>query len=137
MRAARYVAWLGRHSLAVLVTCGLLVGGSVYLAAFHLPLQSDFSALLPADAPAVKAAEALSRRAPARDTMLMIVSAPDAAARADAARIALAGVTALDAELVEHVESDDAALRATLRTKEPAPDHHRTQTARGDASPLP
>ena len=57
MRAVRYVSWLHRHTLAVLIATGLLVAGSVYLAMFHLPLQSDFAALLPADAPAVKAAE--------------------------------------------------------------------------------
>jgi predicted RND superfamily exporter protein len=77
MRTRRYVAWLSRHSFGVLAACGLLVATSIYLAAFHLPLQSDFAALLPADAPAVKAAEKLAQRAPARDTMLMIVNAPD------------------------------------------------------------
>ena len=49
MRAVRYVSWLHRHTLSVLIATGLLVAGSVYLAMFHLPLQSDFAALLPAD----------------------------------------------------------------------------------------
>lgn len=111
MRARRYVAWLGRHSFGVLVVGALLVATSVYLAAFHLPVQADFSALLPADAPSVKAAEKLARRAPARDTMLLIVTAPDPATRAAAARVAYDRVSALDASLVEHVESEDGALR--------------------------
>ena len=107
MRARRHVAWLSRHSRRVLVACGLLVAASVYLAAFHLPLQADFSALLPADAPAVKAAAKLADRAPARDTMLVVVRAPDPATRAAAARVALDGVATIDRELIAYVEADD------------------------------
>jgi predicted RND superfamily exporter protein len=115
MRSRRYVAWLGRHSFGVLAVSGLLVAISVYLAAFHLPLQSDFAALLPADAPSVKAAEQLARRAPARDTMLMIVKAPDPASRAAAAQVALDGVAAIDRRLVEYVESENDELRDFVR----------------------
>lgn len=111
MRAVRYVAWLHRHSVTILIACSLLVAGSAYLATVHLPLQSDFSALLPADAPAVRAAEALAARTPARDRMLMIVSAPDPATRAAAARVASDGLAALDPALVEHVETANTALR--------------------------
>jgi predicted RND superfamily exporter protein len=111
MRAVRYVSWLHRHSLMVLIASGLLVAGSVYLAAFHLPLQSDFAALLPADAPAVKAAEKLAARTPARDRMLMIIKSTDSATRSAAAQLASDGLAKIDRALVEHVESEDTSLR--------------------------
>jgi predicted RND superfamily exporter protein len=111
MRAVRYVSWLHRHSLMVLIASGLLVAGSVYLAAFHLPLQSDFAALLPADAPAVKAAEKLAARTPARDRMLMIIKSTDSATRSAAAQLASDGLAKIDPALVEHVESEDTSLR--------------------------
>ncbi len=136
MRTRRYVAWLSRHSLGVVIACGVLVAASIYLAAFHLPLQADFAALLPADAPAVKAAEKLAQRAPARDTMLMIVSAPDPATRAAAAQVALDGVAAIDRELIENVETDDGALRALVLANQglyaPIEDLERVKTALAD-----
>ena len=115
MRAVRYVSWLHRHTLAVLIATGLLVAGSVYLAMFHLPLQSDFAALLPADAPAVKAAETLAARTPARDRMLMIIKGTDPATRAAAAQLASDGLATIDRSLVEHVESEDTSLRDFVR----------------------
>jgi predicted RND superfamily exporter protein len=115
MRAARYVSWLHRHSRGVLVASALLVVASVLLAMFRLPLQSDFAALLPADAPAVKAAEQLSARTPARDRMLMIIDATDPATRAAAAAVARDGLAALDKTLVEHIESEDTSMRDFVR----------------------
>ncbi len=115
MRARRYVSWLTRHSLSILLAAVGLIAGSLYLVAFHLPLQSDFSSLLPADAPSVRAADELARRMPTRDRMLMVISAPDPATRSAAAQVALDGISAIDRSLVERVESDDAVVRAFLR----------------------
>jgi predicted RND superfamily exporter protein len=87
----------------------------VYLAAFHLPLQTDFSSLLPADTSSVRAAEKLAQRAPARDTMLVVIVAPDAKSRAAAAQKAVDGIRALGPELVERADADDRATRDFIR----------------------
>src|SRR5688500_1241538 len=115
MRTQQYVQWVQRHLTAIFVASGLLVGVAIYLAAYHLPLQTDFSALLPADTPSVRAAEKLAQRAPARDTMLAIIVAPDATSRAAAADKIAAGIRALGPELVERAESDDSATRSFVR----------------------
>jgi len=118
MRAVRYVSWLHRHTLAVLIATGLAVTCSVYLAMFHLPLQSDFAALLPADAPAVKAAESLAARTPARDRMLMIIKATDPATRAAAAQLASDGLAGRVGALVGHVGSQTTSLRDFVRAQQ-------------------
>ncbi len=115
MRTQQYVRWIQRHTAAIFAATLVLVGISVYLAAFHLPLQTDFSSLLPADAPSVKAAEKLAQRAPSRDPMLMIIVAPDAKSRAAAADDASAGVRALSSELVESADASDAETRDFVR----------------------
>ena len=114
-RQGRYVDWLERHARAIWVATALLVATSAYLVAFHLPLYSDFSYLLPRDAPSVAAYDRLAQRMPARDTTLMLVVAPDPATRQAAVNDALAGLRALDADLVERIEADDAALREFVR----------------------
>jgi predicted RND superfamily exporter protein len=115
MRSVRYVGWVSRHITRIMVVSALLAAVAAYLAAFHLPLRSDFSNLLPADAPSVKAAEKLAGRMPSRDTMLVIVSAPDPKMRETAATIAMTGITALGPSLVESVESGNAETRAFIR----------------------
>jgi predicted RND superfamily exporter protein len=104
--------WIQRRLTAIFIATGLLVAGAVYLAAFHLPLQTDFSSLLPADTPSVIAAEKLAQRAPSRDTMLAIVVAPDAKTRATAATRLAEGIRALGPDLVESADADDRAVRA-------------------------
>ncbi|HUS27331.1 MAG TPA: MMPL family transporter [Kofleriaceae bacterium] len=111
MRADRYVRWLSRHLTAVLVASAALLGVSVYLAAFHLPLRSDFSNLLPEDAPSVKAAEKLSQRVPARDTMLVLVVAPSPALREVAAKQAIDGIQQIDSDLVHDIEVGNDSTR--------------------------
>src|SRR5262245_33317813 len=111
MRTQQYVRWLQRHTTAIFGTSLVLVGIAIYLAAFHLPLQTDFSSLLPSDPPSVRAAETLAQRAPSRDTMLVLVVAPDATMRAAAARQAIDGIAALGSDLVESADGDDAATR--------------------------
>jgi uncharacterized protein len=118
MRARRYVSWLSRRSKAILAASALLVATSLYLAAFHLPLDSDFSALLPAKAPAVRAAAQLASRMPARDRMLLIVQAPDPATRAAAAQLASDGLAAIPRTLVEHVEPGDREAHEFIRANQ-------------------
>ena len=115
MRTQRYVQWLQRNTIAIFAASTALVGIAIYLAAFHLPLQTDFSALLPADTPSVIAAEKLAKRAPSRDTMLVIVVAPTPAMRDAAATEAAAKIRALGDDLVESAESDDVATRDFIR----------------------
>ncbi len=96
----------------------MAVGGAAYLAVFHLPLESDFSHLLPDDAPSVRDAERLAQRMPAQDTMLMLIVAPDPTSRAAATHQAIAGIAKLRAEdpqLVTRIEIDDADTRAFVR----------------------
>ncbi|HEY5947112.1 MAG TPA: MMPL family transporter [Kofleriaceae bacterium] len=115
MRTQQYVRWVQQHTIAIFAGSALLVGISILLAAFHLPLQTDFSSLLPANTPSVIAAEKLAQRAPSRDTMLVVIVAPDAKSRAAAAREAVAGITALGTDLVESADADDVATRAFVR----------------------
>ncbi|HVK88260.1 MAG TPA: MMPL family transporter [Kofleriaceae bacterium] len=114
-RSTRYVAWIDRHARAILVITALAVAASAYLTRFHLPLEADLRHLLPADAPAVRDAERMAGRMPAKDTMIALIVAPDAATRAEVADGMLAALHALPPELVERVESDDAELRAYVR----------------------
>jgi predicted exporter len=134
MTAERYVAWLSRRGKAIAMASGLAVAAAAYLITFHLPLRAAFTYLLPADAPSVRAFDELARRMPARDTMLAIVVAPDAASREAAAEQMIAGTRVLasptnvgraapseaarrsiDSDLVDHVETDDAAAQAFFR----------------------
>jgi predicted RND superfamily exporter protein len=114
-RSSRYVAWIDRRARMILVVAALAVAVSAYLVRFHLPLEADLSHLLPGDAPSVRDAERMSGRMPAKDTMIALVVAPDATARAAAADAVLAKLRALPPELVERVDSDDAELRAYVR----------------------
>jgi predicted RND superfamily exporter protein len=114
---ARYVGWLERRARAVFAVSALLVAASVGLIAFRLPLRSDLSDLLPADTPSVRAARAIEARLRAKDTLLMLVVAPDAAERVAAASEAIAGARAIGPDLVERIEADDAEARAFLRER--------------------
>ena len=107
-----YVAWLRRHALAVIVAHLLVAALSAYLIAFHLPLRADFSYLLPQDAPAVVDLRRLEARVPATDTLLVVVQAPDPAARARAQATLLAALRAIDHALVESIDDDDPDTRA-------------------------
>jgi predicted RND superfamily exporter protein len=115
MRAARYVGFLHRHTRAVLVGAVLAVMASAYLVAVRLPLFADFAYLLPADAPSVLAMHDMAARMPARDTTLLLITAPDPQTREAAGREAIAGLGAIDHTLIERFETDDAATRAMVR----------------------
>jgi predicted RND superfamily exporter protein len=115
-RQVRYVAWLSRNRRAIAIACVLAVGLSAYLATFRLPLEADFSYLLPADAPSVRAAERLAQRMPAQDTMLMLVVAPDPASREAAGARAIEGMQPLMPHLIARLETDDDEARAFVGT---------------------
>jgi predicted RND superfamily exporter protein len=112
----RYVAWLDRRSLAIVCATVVLLAGALYLIAFRLPLLADLSYLLPQDAPAVRGLRALEERVATKDTTLVIVSAPDAQARAAAAAKMIAGARSLPPDLVDRVDSDDRELRDLVRS---------------------
>ena len=109
------MAWLARHSLAVIVVHLVLLAGALDLIAFHLPLFADFSYLLPQDAPAVRDLRRLEARVKANDTALAVVTAPTSDARAAAVRELAAALRSLPATLVERVIDDDADTRAYFK----------------------
>ncbi|MBL9016609.1 MAG: MMPL family transporter [Myxococcales bacterium] len=114
-RSPRYVDWLHRHRRAVLAAWAALLAASGWLVATRLPLKADFAYLLPADAPSVQAMHAMAARMPARDTTLLLVTAPDRATREAAGREAIAGLHAIDRTLIERIETDDEETRAMIR----------------------
>jgi len=111
----RYVAWLRRHVVAVIVGHVVVLGLAAYLIAFKLPLYADFSYLLPQDAPAVKDLRRLEARVKATDTMLYLVEAPSPDVRAAVVKELSAELRALPKQLVTEVEDDDAEIRGFLR----------------------
>ena len=112
--ARRYVAWLSRHVLAIVLAHLLLLAGGIYLIRFHLPLRADFSYLLPQDAPAVRDLRKLEARVKASDTTLVIVDAATPEDRAAAVSALADAIRALPPTLVEHVTTDQAEIRAFL-----------------------
>ena len=115
--ARRYVAWVRRHTLAIVLLHLALFAGALELIAFHLPLYADFSYLLPQDAPAVRDLRRLEARVKASDTVLALITAPTADQRAAAAR-ELAGLArTIPPELVERVLDDDSEARAFFRAR--------------------
>ncbi|MBS1122062.1 MAG: putative rane protein [Deltaproteobacteria bacterium] len=118
MRARRYVGWIQRQAKAIWIVSALAVVAATYLAVVHLPLESDFSHLLPDDAPSVRDAERLAQRMPAQDTMLMLIVAPERTSREAAAHQAIEGIAVLrarDPDLVSRIEVDDVETRAFVR----------------------
>ncbi len=146
--ARRYVAWLQRHALAVIGAHVAVLGIALYLIAFRLPLYADFSYLLPQDAPAVKDLRRLEARVKATDTVLVVVRAPTAEARAAVVKEMAVAIRAFPHELVDDVEEDDVEIRDFLRAHKflfvPLPDlvkardalAHRIARAKLDANPL-
>jgi len=115
--AARYVSWLVRRGLVILVVAWIVTAIAVYLTAFHLPLRADFSHLLPQDAPAVRDLRKLEARVVSQDTLLVVVGADDPGTRATVARELADRVRALPPTLVSRLEDDDAVTRTFLRER--------------------
>ncbi len=115
--ARRYVGWLERHALAVLVGHLLMLAGAIYLIAFHLPLRADFSYLLPQDVAAVKDLRKLEARVKATDVVLVLVRAKTPEARASATQQMIDGLTATHSPLIARVAGDELAIREFLQQK--------------------
>ena len=113
--ARRYVAWVQRHSIAIIAAHLVLLAVAVELIAFHLPLFADFSYLLPQDAPAVRDLRRLEARVKANETELAVVTAASSAERAAAVRDLAAGLRTLPPTLVERVVDDDSDVRAFFK----------------------
>ncbi|HSR99065.1 MAG TPA: MMPL family transporter [Kofleriaceae bacterium] len=113
--ARRYVAWLQRNTIAIVLAHLVVLAVAIDLIAFHLPLFADFSYLLPQDAPAVRDLRRLEARVKANDTALAVVTAPTSEARAAAVRELAAGLRTLPPDLVERVIDDDTDIRAFFR----------------------
>ena len=115
--AERYVVWLERRAWWVTVAGLLVLAASIFLVTTRLRLFADFSYLLPQDAPAVRDLRRLEERLAAKDTVLVVVVAPDAAAREPVAAAMAAGIRTLPSTLVERVETDDKITRDFLRPR--------------------
>ena len=90
-RARRYVGWVARRRLAILVASLVVLAVAIDLVAFRLPLTADLADLLPGSAKSVIDLHKLEARLVANDTVLVIVDADDPAACASATRELSAG----------------------------------------------
>ncbi len=110
--ARRYVAWLRRRTITIVLAHLAIAACAVYLIAFRLPLYADFSYLLPQTAPAVRDLRKLEARVKATDTILVVIEAPSPELRAIAAKELDAGVATISHDLVDGIEDDDSELRS-------------------------
>jgi hypothetical protein len=115
--ARRYVSWLERRGVLVAVAGVLVLAASILLITTRLRLFADFSYLLPQDAPAVRDLRRLEERLAAKDTVLVLVVAPDPATRAAVVPEVAAAVRQISHEMVERVETDDKITRDFLRPR--------------------
>ena len=113
--ARRYVAWLKRRALAILIGHLLVLAGAIYLIAFRLPLRADFSYLLPQDVPAVRDLRKLESRVKASDVVLVLVRAQTPDARAAATQQMIDGLTAAHSPLIARVSGDEREIREFLQ----------------------
>ncbi|MEJ7604180.1 MAG: hypothetical protein WKG01_40320, partial [Kofleriaceae bacterium] len=116
-RAYRYVEWIRRRSIAIIIGHLVAVAVAIYLIINYLPLRADFSYLLPQDAPAVRDLRKLEARVKASDTVLVVVEAPSPEIRERAVRELAAGIAQITNTLVEHVESDDTETREYFKAR--------------------
>jgi uncharacterized protein len=115
--ARRYVAWLKRNALVVMLGSLLVFTGAVYLIAFELPLRADFSYLLPQDAPAVRDLRRLEARVKTTETVLVIIESPSAETTASATEQLEQRLEGLRSPLIGRVIGDEAELRAFLQAR--------------------
>ncbi len=115
--AQRYVTWVRRRALAIILAHVVLVAGAVYLIVNHLPLRADFSYLLPQDTQSVKDLRRLEARVRAGDSALVVVEARTPEDRAGIVDALVDGIRKIRPELVESVEADDSELRTFLRER--------------------
>ncbi|MDB4961332.1 MAG: putative rane protein [Myxococcales bacterium] len=126
VRARRYVEWIKRHTLAIILAHLLLLIGGLYLVVFRLPLRADFSYLLPQDAPSVRDLRRLESRVKASDTILVVVEAKTPADRAAVVTGLADAIRALPPTLVENVTTEQEETRKFLEANQhllvPLPD---------------
>ncbi len=115
--ARRYVAWLKRRALAVLIGHLVVLAAAIYLIAFRLPLFADFSYLLPQDVPAVRDLRKLESRVKASDVVLVLVRAKTPEARAAATQQMIDGLAATKSPLIARVSGDELEIRTFLQQK--------------------
>lgn len=115
--ARRYVGWVRRHAVLIVIGSLLLTAGALYLIRFHLPLRADFSYLLPPNAPAVQDLRKLEARVKATDAVLVLVEAPDRASQEAVTAKLIAGAREISKELVDRVEHDDSDVRAFFKER--------------------
>ncbi len=131
--ARGYVAWIDRHAFAIVAAHVVALAASIYLIIYHLPLRADFANLLPQDAPAVRDMRKLEARLRTNDTVLVVVQAPTAAARAAATAEMEAAARAIPHDLASRVDGDDVTARAFLDAHRfhlvPLPELDRARTA--------
>ncbi len=131
--ARRYVAWLSRTAVAILLGSSLLLAGALYLIVFELPLRADFSYLLPQDVAAVRDLRRLEARVKSSETVLVIIESPSAETTARATGELHAGLTALKSPLIGRVAGDEAETRAFLKARRhlfvPVPDLEQARDA--------
>ncbi|MGE0549338.1 MAG: RND family transporter [Kofleriaceae bacterium] len=117
-RARRYVAWIKRRALAIIVAHIVLAIGGLYLIANHLPLFADFSYLLPQDAPSVRDLRKLEARVRANAMVQVIVRAPSPNERAAAVHELVAGFQTIPTDLVQSVEAGDTELQQFIKQRQ-------------------
>ena len=113
--ARRYVAWVRKRAVAILVAHAAVLAVAIYLIAYRLPLFADFSYLLPQDAPSVQDLRRLEARVKTTDIVIVIVEAATPDARAAAAAELAAGIRALPPMMIDGVDDSDAEVRGFLR----------------------
>jgi len=114
-RAARYLAWLRAHAVAIYVGFAIATVAALVLIVVRLPLLADFANLLPPEAPAVRDLARIEARVTGQDSVLGLVVAPDPERRATATRELATRIAALDQSLVRRVDDEDDVTRAFFR----------------------
>jgi predicted RND superfamily exporter protein len=104
--AVRWARWVDAHRRAILIGALLASIASVILAS-QLPVQGDFSYLLPPSELSVQHLHALEKRTRALSTFMIGVESDDPALREQAAKALDERIEQLDKTLVANVSYDD------------------------------
>jgi predicted RND superfamily exporter protein len=104
--AVRWARWVDAHRRAILIGALLASIASVILAS-QLPVQGDFSYLLPPSELSVQHLHALERRTRALSTFMIGIESDDPALREQAAKALDERIEQLDKTLVANVSYDD------------------------------
>ncbi len=105
---ARYAEWIDRHRRAVLAVAGVLAVVAGVLAS-RLTVYSDFSYLLPQDAPSVRQIRELETRVHNFGIVMLAVVSDDPVQRAAAAQALRDRIAAIDDGLIADISFDDSS----------------------------